>query len=314
MTKQGDEARPETGAVLKTGGEDSASAYASSDVPEAVDGPTLDVDRVKLVPPSQTPTVKLADLAKRAGPRAPDQMVKPKPKGPVALPEGRPLTKMQELEIDPDFLAELRRARFASEARRAGGAEVEVAEVERAAAAGATVELPVAEAPSAAPVSTAAATTPPGRRGLAMGVAVGVTVAAGVIAALRMGRETAVEPAPRESATATEMPTAAATAVPSAIATPERTPSLSTVPSAAPTSSAAPPQAIRPPGKPRSGGDDPYGATPTPSPLKTAAPALTVAPSVAPPVTTATATAPPPAPIPPAVPSLAPEPTIRPVF
>src|SRR5580692_5525409 len=102
MSKQDDQIAPEPegGGVLKTEGEDSARAYAASAVPEGTECPTVEVDRVRILPPSQTPTVELAALARRPGPRAPEQMVKVEPKGPVELPDGRPLTKMQRLEID----------------------------------------------------------------------------------------------------------------------------------------------------------------------------------------------------------------------
>src|SRR5580693_5916640 len=101
MTKQHDQTTPEPkpAAVLKTGGEDSARAYVAGELPEQAEHPTVELERVKLVPPTQTPTVRLADLPKRAGPRAPDQMAPPRRKGPIDLPEGRPLTKTQTIDI-----------------------------------------------------------------------------------------------------------------------------------------------------------------------------------------------------------------------
>ena len=92
-------------------------------MPEATEHATIEIDRVRLVPPSQTPTVRVADRAKGAGPRAPEQMEKPRPKGMVELPEGRPLTKMQVIEIDPEFLLELERGRLERKAQGAGEAE-----------------------------------------------------------------------------------------------------------------------------------------------------------------------------------------------
>src|ERR1700678_4499621 len=99
MTKQSDETKPEpqaeAGAVLKTEGEDVARAYVASAVPEGSEHPTIEVDRVRIVPPTRTPTVRLAEVPKGSGPRAPDQRVWSAPKGPVELPDGRPVTKMQ---------------------------------------------------------------------------------------------------------------------------------------------------------------------------------------------------------------------------
>ena len=152
MAKDGDEATPQEGAVIKTAGEDSARAYAVGELREEGEHPTMEMDRVKIVPPSQTPTVRLAEARKGAGPRAPDQMELPKPRPAVYLPEGRPLTKLQEFEIDEDFLAELRQARLeagaqldaekAAKARgeEAGGAEVETAAEEEGAEGEATAE------------------------------------------------------------------------------------------------------------------------------------------------------------------------------
>ncbi len=43
---------PEEGTVLKTEGEDSARAYVASAVPEGTACPTIEVDRVRVLPPS----------------------------------------------------------------------------------------------------------------------------------------------------------------------------------------------------------------------------------------------------------------------
>jgi hypothetical protein len=268
------EAKP-GGEVLKTAGEASAAAYAEGEVPDATDCPTIEVDRVRIVSPTQTPTVKLADRAKGSGPRAPDQMVKPTPKGPVELPEGRPVTKMQVIEIDPEFLLELETRRKAS----TGGTAQTEAEahlgptdspwVKEAPAQPRAAELPSAGGPPSAPVSTEA------RERSSRGA---VLVAAAVLlTALVLGMAATRGPrAEEKAATSAAVTTTATVASTTAEPLPSVVPSAavvappSTVPSITATASASAPQAIRPPGKAIRDGGDPYGPAVTPIPPKTA--------------------------------------------
>jgi hypothetical protein len=325
MAKQGDdEAKPGTREVLATSGEDSAAGYAAGEVPEAADQPTIDLARVRIVPPSQTPTVKLVALAKRPGPRAPDQTRLREPTGPVDLPEGRPLTATQSVNVDHDFLVELAKAR----AER-GGNEAEAARDEAPEAQELKVQepeaqqkespwvkeappvmdpaaLPSAEGPPPAPVSTEAEEKKPARsRVVLTSVTIALTVAVATIAALQPGRGGTMETAPKASAspsttaapstsTAAPSTTAREDAGPGARPAPAPSATVSTSTAAAPRASATPnvPTApIKAPGKAASPVDEIYdAAVPKPS-----------TPAAAPPPPAPTPTAPSPSP---AVPNL----------
>lgn len=246
--KQGDSKKPGEGEVLTTGGEASAAGYVAAEVPAGKDCPTIDVARVRIVPPSQTPTVKLGDVAKGAGPRAPEQMVRPKPKGLVELPEGRAVTKMQRIEIDPEFLLGLEQGLIEGDeggAAKTGGEEA-------------------AEGPPAEMVSEPVKRR--GRSGMVMAVAIGVTVVVGVIAAMMPRR--GPEPNTRGSATAvpsaTVVPNATATVTPPAL--PTSTELVAAPPASATSPAALPPASVtaHAPERPRvvpqpsSDADDPY--------------------------------------------------------
>jgi hypothetical protein len=313
MAKQGEEARP--GEVLATAGEDSAAGYAVAEVPEETEHPTIDLDRVRIVPPSQTPTVRLGDLAKRPGPRAPDQMEMPKPKGPIELPEGRPVTATQVIEVDPDFIVELGRTRAE---REEGGAVAGAARVESVWEKWVPPAVKAAEPPvkaekeaEKAPASTAGGKRP-GWGALVMGaVLAGVAVFVVAMVATRgpKGAERAEKEAEKASTAATAVPGAAAgpsataTAGPSATATagPSATANMTATagPSTAAVTSAVP--AAKKPLRQRAGtNDNPYDAMPVktaaPLPAVTVPPAVTAAPSAAPAVT-APPTPPVPAPV-----------------
>jgi hypothetical protein len=278
-----DETKPGPREVLATSGEDSAAGYAAGEVPEAPEATTIDLDRVRIVPPSQTPTVKLVELAKRRGPRAPDQMKLREATGPVELPEGRPLTATQSVNVDPDFLLELAKARAEREA--AGKEERRDGEVEAVKENGPALKrpereaqpkespwvkeappivnaaaLPSAGAPPSAPVSTAgegAEKKPARGRVVLTGVTIGLTMAVAVIAALRPGSGGTVNTTPTASAS----PSTAAAPSPSTAA-----PSTTTVAPSTTTTEAGP------------------GVPPTPPPNATmsASPRTTATPSVSP--------------------------------
>jgi hypothetical protein len=93
--------------IVKTAGEPAAAAFVEAEVPEEPVHPTMEMDRVQVLDPRRAPTMRRIDILKGSGPRDPDQMKLPQPKGPVEAPMERPATKMQPIRIDPEFLAEL---------------------------------------------------------------------------------------------------------------------------------------------------------------------------------------------------------------
>jgi hypothetical protein len=244
MAKQREETKPGGGEVLKTEGEASARAYAEAAVPGATLCPTVEMDKVRLLPPTQTPTTRLGDLAKRAGPRAPDETTKPAPKPLVDLPEGRPVTEMQVIEIDPELLLELARRQNEREApgAPASGTEPLAARTESpwvqetGAPTAAAEETPATKTPPA--TATTQATKHPARRAAITAAVLGVAVVVAVLAATHAPRPTEER---KRTATAKASTTAtvtrtvvtatpSTTAMPAATATPSTTASAPAAP------------------------------------------------------------------------------------
>jgi hypothetical protein len=88
--------------TIKSDGALSLRGYAVVEVRPASPEPTRPRDRIVLVSPTQTAT--RTGQRTGAGPRNPQQIAWPPPKGPaIVLPDGRPLTKAQRFWIDPDL-------------------------------------------------------------------------------------------------------------------------------------------------------------------------------------------------------------------
>jgi hypothetical protein len=88
--------------TIKSDGALSHRGYAMVEARRASPEPTMAHERIVLVNPTQTAT--RTGLRAGAGPRNPEQMAWPPPKGPaIVLPDGRPLTKAQRFWIDPDL-------------------------------------------------------------------------------------------------------------------------------------------------------------------------------------------------------------------
>jgi hypothetical protein len=233
MAKQNDPPSATGADTLKTGGEAAARGYAAADVPAATLCPTMEMDKVRILPPTQTPTVKLGDLANPTGPRDPDAKTKPKPKPPVELPEGRPTTAMQVIEIDPELLVELTRRQAEREAHDAATPGHDAPWVQETGTT-TTADPPTASTPAAP--NHAAATARPTKTIFGMAIlAVALLVAVVAVTRTREPRGPQnVTPAAKTSTIATA--SAAPTAIPSTTAAPTAT----TAPLATASASAGP--------------------------------------------------------------------------
>ena len=98
-------------------GQSQASAYVEVEVPPSRVEPTLDMQRVELLEPSETPEPPHDAPPKSTGPRNPHQTRAPTDKDEprIELPEGLPLTAAQRVFVPPELAAEWR-----EEARRKG--------------------------------------------------------------------------------------------------------------------------------------------------------------------------------------------------
>src|SRR5262249_15432548 len=93
--------------VLRSNGENEARAYAEVEVRPSGPEPEAVAERVEIVDPRHTSTVRRG--VRRAGPRNPAQKALPGEKLPsVELPDGRPATKAQRVIIDPELAAQWR--------------------------------------------------------------------------------------------------------------------------------------------------------------------------------------------------------------
>ena len=324
-TKRGgaNEASP---VVVKSAGEAVARGFVEVDIDEGPVHPTLEMERVQISDPRRSPTLRRIDIAKGTGPRAPDEVVKRGPAGPVEMPLERPATKMQVVKIDRDLLAEL-----SMKAASVDGAPGEVeqdretqpmtavapaakaeAEPEKGAspwAAEAAVvpiaagDLPSSHAPVSSPVVEPVAKSekpagPRGRTTTVLGVLALVGVLVLLVMAVKDGGPRSKEPV---AVPATGMASATAAGSATATATATATDGGGADDGAAPAMSSAGVEPSVPPGaslgsvppKPKATIDDPYDAAPPPSPPKTSSPSVPTAPTVVP---SAAPTAPPAAP------------------
>jgi hypothetical protein len=95
--------------VLESNGMNEARAYVIVVVYPAQPEPILEHERVQIVDPRATSTVRSGAPCPSAGPRNPDQRVWPAAKAPgIELPDGLPATKAQRVRIDPELMAQWR--------------------------------------------------------------------------------------------------------------------------------------------------------------------------------------------------------------
>jgi hypothetical protein len=95
--------------VLRSNGENEARAYAEVEVRPSPPERDIEVERVAIVDPRHTSTVRRGARRAGAGPRNPEQDAWPARKPPsVDLPDGRPATKAQRVMIDPELAARWR--------------------------------------------------------------------------------------------------------------------------------------------------------------------------------------------------------------
>jgi hypothetical protein len=93
--------------VLESHGRNEARAYAVLDVPPARPEPPMAEERVLVVDPRTTSTVRAARAA--SSPRNADQKAWPLPPPPaIDLPDGLPATEAQRVHIDPELVARWR--------------------------------------------------------------------------------------------------------------------------------------------------------------------------------------------------------------
>lgn len=90
---------------LRSDGALNARGYATAAVPPARPSPVLEAERILIVDPRRTATLPASQRA-GAGPRAPEQLRRPKPSAGIELPDARPLTKAQRVWIDPELLVQ----------------------------------------------------------------------------------------------------------------------------------------------------------------------------------------------------------------
>jgi hypothetical protein len=96
--------------ILRSNGENEARAYAKVELRPSPPAPPVDLERVQIVDPRDTVTVRRA--APRSGPRDPEQRVWPPPPPPaIDLPDALPATKAQRVILDPALVARWRAAR-----------------------------------------------------------------------------------------------------------------------------------------------------------------------------------------------------------
>jgi hypothetical protein len=93
--------------VLRSNGENEARAYVEVEVPPSPPAPAVEIDRVRIVDPRDTVTVRRG--APRSTPPNPQQRVWP-PQAPPAvdLPDALPATKAQRVILDPALVARWR--------------------------------------------------------------------------------------------------------------------------------------------------------------------------------------------------------------
>ena len=95
--------------VLCSDGKATAWAYVLVPAPLSVPTPSAPGERVLLVDPLRTPTVRRNEPRPASGPRNLDQRAWSAPEAlAVELPDRRPATKTQRVILDPDLVARWR--------------------------------------------------------------------------------------------------------------------------------------------------------------------------------------------------------------
>jgi hypothetical protein len=102
--------------TLRSNGETEASAYVETVLPASRAEPALEEERVAIVDPRHTPTLRLDKPPQTSGPRNEAQATLPEPgELAVELPDARPTTTSQLVVVPPELAAQWR-----EEARKAG--------------------------------------------------------------------------------------------------------------------------------------------------------------------------------------------------
>lgn len=92
--------------VLRSNGENEVRAYAVIDLRPSRREAALEMERVRIVDPRHTSTVRRGSLGTGSGPRNAAQVAwrPPNPPG-IELPDALPATKAQRVLIDPELIA-----------------------------------------------------------------------------------------------------------------------------------------------------------------------------------------------------------------
>jgi hypothetical protein len=95
--------------ILRSNGEDEARAYAVVELRPSPPEVAAELERMRLIDPRHTSTVRRGSARTGARPRDPAQMAwrPPRARG-AELPDALPATKAQRVLIDPELLAEWR--------------------------------------------------------------------------------------------------------------------------------------------------------------------------------------------------------------
>jgi hypothetical protein len=95
--------------TLTSNGSNEARAHAVVLVRPSRPEPAVAIDRVQIVDPRHTSTVRLGPASAGSGPRNPEQTMWAPPELPaIDLPDGLPATKAQRVFISPELVASWR--------------------------------------------------------------------------------------------------------------------------------------------------------------------------------------------------------------
>lgn len=100
--------------TTRSRGQDEARGYVIATVPEQAAAKAKSTERVIVSDPRRTPTLPAIGGMGGSGPRSPDQATwKPSEGTGIELPDGRPMTEVQRVYVDPELIA-----RWEAEAQR----------------------------------------------------------------------------------------------------------------------------------------------------------------------------------------------------